>query len=53
MGNTTCCLSLYPERVYSKVKGAEEAVYIFRNKVGDRKHMLKSQTLTELSGKKE
>lgn len=47
-------MSLYPERAYSEVKEAEEAVYIFRNnKEGDRNSMLKSQTLTELSGKKE
>lgn len=48
-----CCISLYPERAYSEVKEAEEAVYIFRNyKEGDRKDMMKSQMFTELSGKK-
>lgn len=53
MGNTNC-ISLYPERAYSEVKEAEEAIHVFRNnKEGYRKDMLKSQTLTELSGKKE
>lgn len=54
VGNTTCCISLYPERAYSEVKEAEEAVCIFRNnKEAGRKDILKSQTLMELNGKKE
>lgn len=53
VGNTTCCISLYPERAYSEVKEAEEAVCIFRNnKEVGRKDILKSQTLMELNGKK-